>query len=166
MTGILKDGRALVAVLSNPPVTDGQRTFRRVELACSILGFDAHRVVNMFAHPSHATGELDRLGAEVSGWVEARPDIAAALDTGGGVLLGYGSTSPAGIARLHFRAQVDWLADQLSGLALPVWQLGDGPRHPSRWQRWTHRAHPGIPFEEAVRRSLVPVRHGSVGARG
>lgn len=156
--------RPLVAVLSNPPVTDGRRTIRRVEMATTILGFDTHRIVNLFAHPTRATGELDLLGADESGWHEAQPKIAVALNDAGGVLLGYGSTGPAGAARLQFRAQVDWLTGCLSTLMLPVWQVGDGPRHPSRWQRWTHRAHPNTPFEDAVRRSLVMVRHGSVGA--
>jgi hypothetical protein len=153
----------LVAVLSNPPVTDGRCTVRRVELATMILGFDAHHIVNIFAWPSHATRELNFLGAAESGWAEARPGIVAALNSAAGVLLGYGSTAPVGAARVQFRAQVDWLTGQLSMRMLPVWQLGDGPRHPSRWQRWTYRAHPNIPFDEAVRRSLVPVRQGSVG---
>ncbi|MBF4998647.1 DUF1643 domain-containing protein [Nocardia sp. BSTN01] len=150
-------------MLSNPPVTDGRRTARRVDLATMILGFDAYRIVNMFAWPSHATGELNQLGTADSGWAEARPDIVSALNSAGGVLLGYGSTAPVGAARIQFRAQVDWLKGQLSTLMLPVWQFGDGPRHPSRWQRWTYRAHPNIPFDEAVRLSLVPVGHGPVG---
>lgn len=153
---------ALVAVLSNPPVTDGRRTVRRVELATMILGFDDHRIVNIFAWPSHATRELNLLGAADSGWAEARPGIVTALNSAAGVLLGYGSTAPVGLARIQFRAQVDWLKGQLSTRMLPVWQLGDGPRHPSRWQRWTYRAHPNIPFDEAVRRSLVSVPQGSV----
>lgn len=153
----------LVAVLSNPPITDGRRTARRVELARMILGFDAHLIVNMFAWPSHATRDLKLLGTAPSGWAEARPGIVTALNSAGGVLLGYGSTAPVGAARIQFCAQVDWLNEQLSTLTLPVWQLGDGPRHPSRWQRWTYRAHPDIPFDEAVRRSLVPVRYGRVG---
>lgn len=164
MTQEDKARRLLVAVLSNPPITEGRRTIRRVELASMILGFDTHLIVNMFARPSHATGDLDLLGVDESGWVEARPDIAAALDRAGGVLLGYGSTAPSGAARLQFRAQVDWLCGHLSGLTSPVWQLGDGPRHPSRWQRWTYHAHPNVPFDEAVRRSLVLVGPGSGGA--
>jgi hypothetical protein len=151
----------LVAVLSNPPVTDGRRTIRRVEFAASLLGFDSHQIVNLFARPSHATGELAALGVDESGWAEARPRITSELLGAGGVLLGYGSTAPAGPARRQFQAQVDWLMGCLSELKLPVWQFGDGPRHPSRWQRWTWRAHPGIPFEDAARRSLVLVDPGS-----
>ncbi|GAA1915418.1 hypothetical protein GCM10009815_08000 [Nocardioides marmoribigeumensis] len=138
-------------------MTDGQRTLRRVELARSILGFDAHAVVNIFAIPSHATGALGTLGVAESGWIDARREMCAGLAGAKGVLLGYGSSPPSGAARAQFRGQVDWLASQLSELAVPVWQFGDGPRHPSRWQRWTHRAYPGIGFEEAVRRSLVLV---------
>ena len=150
-------GGTLVAVLCNPPLTDGNRTLRRVQLAERILGFDMHCVVNIFARPSHATGALVRLGVDDSGWIEARPDISAGLGAARGVLLGYGSTPPAGLARNKFNDQIDWLAGHLMALGVPIWQLGDGPRHPSRWQRWTHRAHPDIAFEEAVKRSLVLV---------
>lgn len=163
MAGADLTGGTLVAVLCNPPLTDGNRTLSRVQLAERILGFDGHRVVNIFARPSHATGALGHLGVDDSGWIEARPDISAGLGAAGGVLLGYGSTPPAGVARSKFHAQVDWLAGHLKPLGVPVWQLGDGPRHPSRWQRWTHRAHPGIAFEEAVQLSLVLVDPESVG---
>lgn len=158
--------KTLVAVLSNPPLTDGQRTLRRVALAGSILGFAAHRVVNMFAIPSHATGALGRLGMAESGWASARMEMCAGLKNADGVLLGYGSTLPSGTAREHFRAQVDWLSGQLSSMEVPIWQLGETPRHPSRWQRWTYRAHPGVSFEEAVRRSLMRVDPVTIGRSG
>lgn len=156
-------GRTLVAVLSNPPLTAGARTLGRVRLAERILGFDSHRVVNIFACPSHATGALGQLGIDDSGWLEARLEIVAGLDSASGVLLGYGSTPPVGAARTRFHAQVNWLAGHLTELGVPIWQLGDGPRHPSRWQRWTHRAHPGVDFAEAVQRSLALVDPESVG---
>jgi hypothetical protein len=148
---------ALVAVLSNPPLTDGKRTLRRVALAAELLGFDDFAVANLFSLPSHATGAIAELGTTEEGWLAARPSLDACLSTGNGVLLAYGASSPTGEARLQFRRQVAWLHSQIAAAALPTWHVGDGPRHPSRWHRWTYRAHPNVPFSEALHTSLVQV---------
>lgn len=148
----------LVAVLTNPPLTDGTRTLRRVAMATELLGFDDVTVANLFSMPSHATGAIAELGISEDGWVTARATLEACLGVGNGVLLAYGATSPAGAARRQFRQQVAWLHSRITALSLPTWQVGDGPRHPSRWQRWTYRAHPDVSFPEALRNSLVPVR--------
>lgn len=149
--------RTLIAVLSNPPLTDGRRTLRRVALAAELLGFDDVAVANLFSVPSHATGAIAELGITEDGWLAARASLDACLSAGNGVLLAYGATSPTGEARRQFRQQVDWLRGRIAARALPTWQVGDGPRHPSRWQRWTCRAHPGVPFLDALRDSFVTV---------
>ncbi|MCK9921266.1 hypothetical protein MXD61_05015 [Frankia sp. AgPm24] len=133
-------------------------------LAGELLGFAEVKVANLFSMPSHATGDIDELGATAAGWLAARPSLESALTEAAGVLLAYGASSPSGPARTHFREQAAWLRTRLDELALPGWQVGDGPRHPSRWQRWTSREHPDIPFTEAVRRSIVPVRVNFVGS--
>ena len=157
--------RTLLAVLSNPPLTDGIRTLRRVHLAANLLGFEEAAVANLFAFPSHSTGAIATLGATPEGWTAARPQLQASLDQSGSVLLAYGSTPPTGPARHNFYAQVEWLHHHLSALGTPTWQVGDGPRHPSRWQRWTCRAHPGLTFSEALRVSLVrPTDEASLGS--
>lgn len=148
----------LVAVLANPPLTDGKRTLRRVALAAELLGFDDVAVANLFSMPSHRTGAITELGTAEDGWLEARESLETCLGTGDGVLLAYGATSPSGEARVQFRQQVAWLHRRITARNLPTWHVGDGPRHPSRWQRWTYRAHPNVPFPEALRGSLVPVR--------
>ena len=61
--------QTLVAVLTNPPVTDGKRTLRRVDLAAELLGFDHVTVANLFALPSHATGAITDLGVTEDGSV-------------------------------------------------------------------------------------------------
>lgn len=155
--------RVLVAVLSNPPVTDGKRTLRRVALAADLLRFDEVEVVNLFFVPSYRTGAISTLGAAEEQWIEARPEIDRALGKASGVLRAYGTTAPVGAARGHFRRQVEWLDHRLAVEALPAWQVGDGPRHPSRWQRWTSRAHPEVPFADAVRSSLIRVQADSSG---
>lgn len=145
----------LVAVLANPPLTDGSRTLRRVELAAELLGFAQHRIANLFAVPSHATGAIAHLGQHESGWAQARAALTEQLASADGVLLAYGRTAPTGEARHHFRRQVDWLLSRSIDVALPSWCVGDGPRHPSRWQRWTSRAHPDLAFPDALRVSLT-----------
>lgn len=147
----------LIAVLANPPLTDGKRTLRRVNLAAELLGFQEVAVTNLFAVPSHATGAIAELGITEDGWLSARSSLEACLDFGSGVLLAYGTTAPSGEARLQYRQQLAWLRDRIAARALPTWHVGDGPRHPSRWQRWTYRAHPDVSFPEALRSSLVAV---------
>lgn len=149
--------KTLVAVLANPPLTDGQRTLRRVALAAELLGFDDVAIANLFSVPSYRTGAITELGAAEDGWLAARDSLETCLGVGDGVLLAYGATSPSGEARVQFRQQVAWLHHRIAAEDLPTWHVGDGPRHPSRWQRWTCRAHPDVPFVEALRDSFVPI---------
>ncbi|MEO5316321.1 DUF1643 domain-containing protein [Pseudarthrobacter sp. CC12] len=153
----------MLAILANPSLTKGARTLRRVEMAAELLGFTKVRVANLFALPSHATGEIAVLGAEEDGWLTARELLEPSLQTAHGILLAYGATAPTGAARLHFGHQVEWLHGLIAARQLPSWHVGDGPRHPSRWQRWTYRAHPGVPFTDALRSSFVPVHADLVG---
>jgi hypothetical protein len=153
----------LVAVLTNPPLTDGKRTLRRVALAAELLGFNDVEVTNLFSVPSHATGAIAELGTAEEGWLAARPSLETCLGAGSGVLLAYGITPPSGEARFQFREQIAWLHSRIAATALPTWHVGDGPRHPSRWQRWTYRAHPNVPFPEALHNSLVQGRVHDVG---
>jgi Protein of unknown function (DUF1643) len=147
--------RTLLAVLSNPPLTDGERTLRRVRLAAQLLGFKEAEVANLFAFPSHSTGAITTLGATPEGWTAARAPLQTSLDACNGVLLAYGLTPPTGLAKHHFQEQVEWLRISLAARALLTWRVGNGPRHPSRWQRWTCRANPELSFPDALRVSLV-----------
>ena len=146
----------LLAILANPPLTGGTRTLRRVNQVAQGLGYAEVDVANLFAIPSRTTGDIEHLGVEEAGWVAARPDISDRLTAATAVLLAYGTTAPTGAARNHFHTQVDWLHHLLAEAELPVWWIGDGPRHPSRWQRWTHRFHPDLVFPAALACSVVP----------
>lgn len=148
------DARLMVCILANPPLTTGVRTLSRVELAGRQLGVDRVRVANLFALPSRAKGEINSLGSGKEGWLEARPGLAHEVDTADAVLLGYGATAPTGAARRHFKTQVAWLRSTVESRDLPLWWVGDGPRHPSRWQRWTSRAFPELEFEDAVHSAI------------
>ena len=147
--------RTLVAVLSNPPLAAGQRTLRRVHLAAHLLDFDEIKITNLFALPSASTGAISTLGATLEGWNAARPQLQASLDACSAVLIAYGVSPPSGMARHNFQAQVEWLRLNISERGLPTWRVGDGPRHPSRWQRWTYRNLPDLSFSDALRVSLV-----------
>lgn len=160
----MSGSRVLGAVLANPPTSNGDRTIRRVELAAQLLGFADVQIANMFAVPTVATGQIDQVGRETSGWLGARPALATLIREADGLLLAYGVREPSGPARAHYRDQVTWLTGQVHASGLPAWWVGDGSRHPSRWQRWTHRAHPELPFQAALKRSLVLVSGHSVGA--
>lgn len=149
--------KTLLCVLANPPVTSGARTMSRVELACATLLYDRVIVENLFATPSRSTNDISLLGRSENGWVAARQLLTGALTQANGVLLAYGVAEPTGIARSLHRDQVAWLKLQIAMQGLPVFQFGDGPRHPSRWHRWTSKTHSDLPLSEAIHRGLTVV---------
>lgn len=142
--------RTLVVVGSNPPTTSGQRTRARAGLAQEILECDDVVLANIFGSPTYRSGELSTVGAEPDSWLGARPFLEGALDRAAVVVLAYGLVKPAGRAAEQHARQVQWLDEQLRRRNLPVWWVGDGPRHPSRWHRYTFRAYPSTPFRDAL----------------
>lgn len=144
-----------MAVLAAPPTTSGQRTLRRIEAARELLGLESVEVVNMFPLETYRTTDMTRLGTNPSDWVEARSAMEDYVCGAAAVLLAYGVSEPSGLARTYHREQVAWLRSLIDQEAVPAYQVGDGPRHPSRWHRWTSRAHPGVPFSEGLKRSLL-----------
>lgn len=152
------DEPLLLCVLSNPPTTSGARTLGRVRQAGDVLGVPRVEVVNLLQVATHRTGQVTEVGVDLMAWRRSRSLLEEGLDHATYVLLGYGVSEPSGAARQHHRDQVEWLRRHLIARQLPVYQVGDGPRHPSRWQRWTSRNHPGVPFPEALRRSLRPAQ--------
>src|SRR5690606_28206014 len=147
----------LLCVLANPPAGSGERTLARLEQARALLGFAAVQIGNLFALPSADVTAITALGAAPDGWLEARKQLAAAVASCDGVLLAYGLSEPTGPARGHHRDQVRWLTERLVEAGSPAFQLGDGPRHPSRWQRWTARHHADLPFTAGLGVSLTEV---------
>lgn len=146
--------RTLLVVGSNPPTTSGSRTLARAEQARSILELDKVLIANLFSVPTYRTGGISSLGSMPQGWADARAALLEGLDQSSGVLLGYGVGRPAGEAAWHHDDQVQWLEMHLRSRELPVWWVGGAPRHPSRWQRYTSRAHPGDAFVRALEKSL------------
>lgn len=146
--------RTLLVVGSNPPTTSGSRTLARAEQARSILEFDKVLIANLFSVRTYRTGAISSLGSKLQGWADARAALLEGLDQSSGVLLGYGVGRPAGKAAWHHDDQVQWLEMHLRSRELPVWWVGGAPRHPSRWQRYTSRAHPEDAFVIALKKSL------------
>jgi hypothetical protein len=153
------NSRRLVAILSNPPSeTDGSRTRSRVEQASAALGLGTVDVVNLFSVATYRSDDISQTGATPEPWLAARPAIADAVEHADAVLLAYGISEPTGAAREFHRGQVQWLTNLLTKSGLPVYVVGDGPRHPTRWQRYTTRHCQGLPFGEALGRALVDIR--------
>ena len=147
-------GRLLVVGL-NPPETSGLRTLQRIELARRLLGYETVDIRNLFASPTRSAVQLAAIGSQPQGWLMARADLADELAHADGVLLAYGVRAPGGPARRHFEEQVSWLDGVLNRAGLPVWLVGGAPRHPSRWQRYTHRSAPDKAFPDALRGALA-----------
>lgn len=145
----------LLIIGSNPPTTSGQRTLARAEQARLILDFDCCEIVNLFSLPTYRTSEVALAGISPGGWLDARTNLAKALDRASAVLLAYGISKPAGAAAKNHEAQVAWLESEITRRGLPVWWVGGAPRHPSRWHRYTHRAHPKTDFPVALTTALA-----------
>lgn len=144
----------LVVIGSNPPTTNGIRTLRRVEAARDILGFTTVSVANLFSLATYRTTEIAIMGAKREGWIQARPHIQEELTRANAVLLAYGIKHPTGDAREHFREQIEWLNLRITEAGLPVWWVGNGPRHPSRWHRYTHHVDPARNFIDVLAEAL------------
>ena len=139
-----------MVILSNPPTTSGARTLQRVQLARETLGYSSVSVANVFSISTYRTGGITIAGAEPEGWLAARTELTAALNTADAVILAYGCQEPSGIARHHFRDQLTWLQTEIDALGLTIWMIDGQPRHPSRWHRHTHAQHPSLTFLEAL----------------
>jgi hypothetical protein len=144
----------LLAICLNPPMAAGQRTRGRVQMAASALGYAQVEISNLFAFHTQNALQISAVGANEFGWRIAQFELANALGSADAVLLAYGMQPPSGPARAHFLAQVAWLEQMLTESPKPVWLVGGAPRHPSRWQRHTHRVAPSMPFESALREAL------------
>jgi len=149
-----EEGSGLVVILFNPPTGAGLRTLSRVNLAAEMLGYDTARIANIFPLPTASVLEVNGIGTNANVWESARKDIFLALSDASDVILAYGCQEPTGAARKHFRNQVAWLHKELEALGPQIWSVSERPRHPSRWQRHTAQHYPGVPFPEALGRSL------------
>lgn len=144
----------LLAVLHNPPVGDGRITRSRTALAARILGHHSWGVVNVVVEKTQTSLEIGNLDLQAEWgaveWMQLNFELAKADE----VLLAYGLSAPIGPSRSPFRRRLSALHEALEHHGVPVVTLGGKPRHPSRWQRYTHKTHPGVPFDRAIAMSL------------
>lgn len=161
-TGSPQIGRGsavLLAVLASPPsTTSGVRTRNLPLLAAHILGYSRVDIVNLVSSPTASVLDIADLGHVAAPWVTARNEIAARLETSNVVLLAWGTTEPIGPARYRHCEQVPRLRSILADGRLERWTVGGSPRHPLRWQRFTHRHFPKQSFEDALRQLFCPDR--------
>lgn len=147
----------MVAVLLNPALHGGIRTVNRVHKAAETAGVDSRRVVlaNLCATPTPSMVELSAVGEEDSGWFTAGLELRKEVGQASDVLLAWGTTIPAGLARVPFRSQITHIRGLLAECSpTNIWLVNGRTTHPSRWQRETARVHPGISFDEALPRLL------------
>lgn len=152
--------RELLCILANPPLGSGERTRARLGLARDLLGFETLAIRNLFDVPSYTVTDISTLGATPAGWARARQQMESAFSACDGVLLAYGISEPTGEARKYHREQVRWVTERVVASGCQSFQVGDGPRHPSRWQRWTSRYHGELDFSAALEASLEAVSFG------
>lgn len=147
--------RQLLAILANPPLrSSGDRTMRRVAAAAEILDCSTVIIGNMFSIPTVDVLGISMAGCQEEAWLESRRCIADRLETCHVALLAWGLTEPRGRALTYHRNQVAWVTALVRDSGLPAWSVGGAPRHPSRWQRYTSRVHPDLPFDDALAISL------------
>ena len=77
----------LLVVLSNPPTTSGARTLQRVQLAKETLGYSTVSIANVFSVSTYRTSGITIAGVEPVGWIAARSELTAALNTADAVIL-------------------------------------------------------------------------------
>lgn len=154
----------LLVVLASPPITAGTRTRSAVDIARLAIGAERADCVNLFSLPTQSVLDITSSGSTSAPWLEARPSILAGLATASRVLLAYGVSEPAGDSRMHHRDQLRWLRQMLKDHGMSkVLTFGGRARHPSRWQRYTSRAHPECSFADAVGKSLANVALSELG---
>ena len=148
--------RELLVVLATPPLTSGDRTLQRVRLATTQLGYSTTRIANVVSIETQDVNDLSRVDIPTRSWMKSRATIAEHLAVEPAVLLAFGCSLPSGPARTAYKAQLAWLGAALRDAGVTeVITVGDRPFHPSRWQRYTSRAHPGVDFEAALRKSYI-----------
>jgi len=148
----------LVVVLATPPLaTTGERTRARARMAAEIIGAEAAELVNLLSIPTADVNGIATVGQEAHSWLSSRPRLHSAVMAADQVLYAWGIAEPSGPARSHHRDQVRWLLQLVQARGAREWMVGGAPRHPSRWQRYTARMRPGVPFAQALRSTLLPL---------
>ena len=155
--------RVLSAILMNPPVGRGAASLRHLDVARRLLRCDELQISNLFSLSTASVTDITEAGQDLNDWTAAREPISRATGLADEIVLAWGLGGFNGIARQHFRTQVEWVVDDLARRGVDhVWTVGDRPRHPSRWHQFVSDRHGrtgGGTFEDRLRQVLhrVPV---------
>lgn len=144
------EGKRLLVILACPPITSGKRTLNQMEALRAYLNFSTIQHVNMNVEADLRTSSKNKKWDEEESWLEARTAISRAVNKSDCVLLAYGVQKPSGSARHFHSDQVIWLHKLLRRSDKTVFQIGNKPRHPSRWHRKTLKTQEQMSTMEAV----------------
>jgi hypothetical protein len=151
--------RRALAILMNPVPHERVTTSERnVRICAGLLGCEDVEIVNLHAWPTRDLPALAAVAHQAQGWLEARAAIERALSSADVLIAGWGVGRFSRDARSHLDNQLRWLATAAEGAGhSSAFQVGDPPRHPSRWRQFTspvHERFEGATFEERLRNSL------------
>lgn len=153
----------LVAILLNPSLGPGRLTLNRVSLGAHLLGHDSFAVVNLFGQATHNSQGI-KAHSDISHELEVQREVISSSIAGcDEVLLGYGRSAPPQVLRSYYAEQIQHVQAQVHAKKRDAVSVGGEPWHPSRWQRYTYRAYPGIAFEQALGLSFVRIAADKTG---
>ena len=160
----------LGAILINPPLGNGGATHRHLNALREVLSCDLVQIANLLSVPTASTDEIREAGIGAGSWHRARPRVSELIQSADHIVLGWGLGGITGVARQHFHAQVRWVEGELTrrGEGVPVWTVGDGPRHPSRWHQYVSDKHGRAvagDLQERLRHVLIDQSVGALDGR-
>ena len=131
---------------------------RNVRICADLLDCGGADIMNLHAWPTRDLPALAAVAHQAEGWLEARASIEYGLSKADVLIAGWGVGRFSRDARSHLENQLRWLATaaEVAGHD-SAYQVGDPPRHPSRWRQFTspvHERFDGATFEERLRNSL------------
>lgn len=126
----------LGVILASPPMTTGLITLQRVERAAEVLGHSDVAIANLIGVRTRDVNEIAIIGTHAASWLTSRSAILNVVKSTATVLLAFGVTEPSGVARMHYREQLSWLAGVLEGERNTLVAFRGRPHHPSRWHRY------------------------------
>lgn len=137
--GETRSGGHLAAILLNPCIGSpfGSTSFQMVDEARQVLAFESCGIANLFSRPTRDITGITAEGSDWRLWSIARPALEEAIASADGLLIGWGLGGLGGDARINFLRQVRWTRRVMAEQGHTFyWQVGDGPRHPSRWRQY------------------------------
>lgn len=148
----------LCAIALNPPTTNGLRTTKHLRVAAEIIGCSDLIIVNLFSIPTRNVLNIDEIGADWDGWLNARPQLESGIASSDAVIVAWGVRGLTGAAAANFRLQVAWVFDELAASKhAKVWTINGEARHPSRWHQYVSDKYgrtAGGNFEDRLRDAL------------